>query len=89
MRVIRIYTAVMILTLDRWPVGQAGQCAGFVSQDALTERLQQLGFANGARIEVLSRGWFNAGPLAVRVGNSKFALRLSEAMRIQVVARPA
>lgn len=50
----------------------------------LERRLIELGFVEGARIEVLHEGTFGRDPIAVRVDHSTVALRRREAMAILV-----
>ena len=51
----------------------------------IARRLKELGFVKGESVRVLHRGYFGGEPLAVRVGQSTFALRLFEAALIGVV----
>lgn len=50
----------------------------------LARRLMELGFVPGERIRMLKRGMPGGEPLAVKVGNSTFALRRFEAARIMI-----
>jgi ferrous iron transport protein A len=50
----------------------------------LLRRLAELGFIPGEPLELLRRGPGGREPLAVRVGNTLFALRLAEARCIEV-----
>lgn len=52
--------------------------------DLVTQRLRLLGFRSGARIQVLAKGLFGGDPILVQIKTSRFALRKSEADRIQV-----
>ena len=52
--------------------------------DAIARRLRELGFVAGERVEVVAAGPFGAEPLLVQVGFTRFALRRSEAARVQV-----
>ena len=74
-------------TLDALPVGRpatvarvlgAGAGAGADGVD-LTARLQELGILPGEAVRVLHRAFPSGDPLAVRIGNSTFALRRHEA----------
>ncbi len=47
-------------------------------------RLTELGFIPGERLRVIRRGFPSGDPIAVRVGNSTFALRRTEASAIKV-----
>jgi len=50
----------------------------------LETRLVELGFVEGAYIELLHEGTFGGDPIAVRVDNATVALRRREAMAILV-----
>ncbi|EJW11785.1 FeoA [Rhodovulum sp. PH10] len=50
----------------------------------LESRLIELGFVEGARIEILHEGAFGRDPIAVRVNEATIALRRREAMAILV-----
>ena len=50
----------------------------------LESRLIEIGFAEGARVEILHEGMFGHDPIAVRVNNATVALRRREAMAIHV-----
>jgi ferrous iron transport protein A len=51
----------------------------------LERRLIELGFTEGATIEILHEGAFGRDPIAVRVNNATVALRRREAMAILVI----
>jgi ferrous iron transport protein A len=61
------------------PNGSAG-----LSSDELESRLIELGFVEGARVEILHEGTFGRDPIAVRVNDATIALRRREAMAILV-----
>jgi ferrous iron transport protein A len=48
----------------------------------LERRLIELGFVEGAKVELLHQGLFGGDPIAVRVAASTIALRRREAMAI-------
>lgn len=50
----------------------------------LERRLIELGFVEGADVELLHQGLFGADPIAVRVADATIALRRAEAMAILV-----
>ncbi|NVO14156.1 MAG: ferrous iron transport protein A [Rhodoplanes sp.] len=50
----------------------------------LESRLVELGFVEGARVEILHEGAFGRDPIAVRVNDATIALRRREAMAILV-----
>lgn len=52
--------------------------------DAIARRLRELGFVSGERVEVLVAGPMGAEPLLVQIGYTRFALRRTEAARVQV-----
>jgi ferrous iron transport protein A len=52
----------------------------------LESRLIEIGFAEGARVEILHEGTFGRDPIAVRVNDATIALRRREAMAIHVHA---
>ncbi|RMH90779.1 ferrous iron transport protein A [Lysobacter pythonis] len=54
--------------------------------DAIARRLGELGFVPGEAVEVRATGLFGREPLMVQVGFTRFALRRSEAARIEVIA---
>jgi ferrous iron transport protein A len=81
------------MTLDQLGIGDSA-VVGEVStnENAASEntfdiarRLKELGFVKGEAVRILHRGYFGGEPLAVRVGESTFALRLFEAALIGVV----
>ena len=51
----------------------------------LERRLIELGFTEGATIEILHEGAFGRDPIAVRINDATVALRRREAMSIFVV----
>ncbi len=53
----------------------------------LERRLIELGFVEGAAVELLHEGLFGRDPIAVRVAETTIALRRREAMAVRVVAR--
>jgi len=48
-------------------------------------RLQELGFVAGERLRVVAHGFPGREPIAVRIGNTTFALRRFEADQVLVV----
>ncbi|UNK43816.1 ferrous iron transport protein A [Luteimonas sp. S4-F44] len=59
------------------------------SHDPIARRLGELGFVPGESVEVVALAPFGGDPLLVRVGFTRFALRRSEAARVQVCAGDA
>jgi|KBSMisStandDraft_5_1062788.scaffolds.fasta_scaffold882927_1 ferrous iron transport protein A len=50
----------------------------------LERRLIELGFVEGAAVEILHQGLFGADPIAVRVAGTTIAMRRREAMAVTV-----
>jgi len=72
--------------LGRCARGWSGWVTGLAPTDALTipwvemeRRLLEMGFVEGARVEILHEGPFGRDPLAVRVDDLTVALRRREA----------
>jgi ferrous iron transport protein A len=63
----------------------AGDACSALSATELECRLIELGFVEGARVEVLHQGIVGRDPIAVRVENVTIAVRRREAMAIIVV----
>lgn len=69
-----------------------GECAIVVGlseingdeQHAICRRLQELGFAPGEQVRVVAESFPRKDPMAVRIGNTMFALRRHEAALVQV-----
>ena len=62
----------------------AGQTDSALSDTELESRLIELGFVEGAKVEVLHEGIVGRDPIAVRVDNATVAIRRREAMAIMV-----
>ncbi|MES2932919.1 MAG: FeoA family protein [Pseudomonadota bacterium] len=54
-------------------------------QQATKMRLLELGFAPGEQVRVVAESFPNRDPMAVRVGNTTFALRRFEAAMIEIL----
>jgi ferrous iron transport protein A len=80
------------LALGQAQCGFRGRVEGIRASDtapdrAATElemRLIEIGFVEGARVEILHEGAFGRDPIAVRVNDSTIALRRKEAMAVFV-----
>jgi ferrous iron transport protein A len=80
------------VALGSAPVGFAGRIAairvrddaGGLSAMELERRLIELGFVEGARVEILHQGLFRRDPIAVRIDGATIALRRREAGAILV-----
>jgi len=66
----------------------ANDASGLPPQE-LESRLIELGFLEGARVEILHEGLIARDPIAVRVNDSTVALRRREAMAILVLSEEA
>ena len=62
----------------------AGEASSALSDVELESRLIELGFVEGAHVEVLHEGIVGGDPIAVRVQNITIAIRRREAMAIIV-----
>jgi ferrous iron transport protein A len=60
------------------------QSLGDESHSTISRRLLELGFVPGERLEVVAAVWPGGDPMAVRLGNTTFALRLREARSVLV-----
>lgn len=56
------------------------------ANDAISRRLREIGFVKGESVRLVARGPIGGEPLLVQVGFTRFALRRSEAARIQITA---
>jgi ferrous iron transport protein A len=79
-----------LIKLDTLPTGASGTVVHVAPGDAaadgtdLARRLMELGFVPGEKIRLLKRGMPGGEPLAIKVGNSTFALRRFEAALISI-----
>ena len=82
--------APTLTTLDALAVGKSGTVIHLAPGEQaeagidVSRRLMELGFVPGERIRMLKRGLPGGDPLAVRVGQSTFALRRFEAALISI-----
>ena len=58
--------------------------AGVLGAEELERRLLELGFVEGARVEILEEGLFFRDPIAVKLDDMRVALRRREARAIEV-----
>ena len=65
---------------------QTGDSAHGLEAAELERRLLELGFVEGAEVEVLHEGPLGRDPIAVRVNDTTIALRRREAMAILVTS---
>ena len=81
-----------LVPLGAADVGMAGKIRAIRAEDAgdglsadeLERRLLELGFVEGARVEILHQGLLGRDPIAVRINEATVALRRREAASILV-----
>lgn len=80
-----------LITLFDLPTGQETivsstpvPTSGELAERELALRLFEIGFIDGERVRIVARGHPGGDPVAVRVGNTMFALRRFEAERVLV-----
>ena len=84
--------APTVTTLDTLLAGQSATVIHLAPSTSsepgvdIARRLMELGFVPGERIRMLKRGMPGGDPLAIKVGNSTFALRRFEAALISIQA---
>lgn len=81
---------LQVLNLAQLGKGDDATVIGLVDtpeseQSALRTRLLELGFAPGERVRIVAVSFPGGDPMAVRVGNTTFALRRREAAMIHVM----
>ena len=64
--------------------GVTGSKSDAVSADELERRLLEIGFVEGAQVEILHEGAFGRDPIAVRLDDTRVALRRREADAVLV-----
>ena len=52
--------------------------------DVVASRLETLGFVPGTQVQVITKGVFGGDPILIQVGFTRFALRKSEAEKIEI-----
>jgi ferrous iron transport protein A len=65
-------------------VSDDAQSLGDEAQSTVSRRLLELGFIPGEMVEVIQEIWPGGDPMAVRLGNTTFALRRREAGAVLV-----
>jgi ferrous iron transport protein A len=70
-------------------VGASAAAAGGLPAAELERRLLEMGFVEGARIEILHEGFIGRDPLCVRLDDMRIALRRRDARSILVRPDPA
>ncbi|HSQ69219.1 MAG TPA: FeoA family protein [Steroidobacteraceae bacterium] len=70
-------------------VCEDAQSLGDEAQSTISRRLLELGFVPGEMVEVVQQVWPGGDPMAVRLGNTTFALRRREAGAVLVAVESA
>lgn len=70
-------------TLDQLRVGEHGRVTDVLGDDALVQRLMEMGLLDGAEVEVLAFAPLG-DPIEVRLCDYRLSLRRNEAARIRV-----
>ena len=74
-------------SLDQLRLGQRGRIATLQGDDALSQRLMEMGLLEDAEVEVI--GFAPLGdPIEVRLGDYRLSLRRREAARVSVELLP-
>ena len=74
-------------SLDQLRPGQRGRVAAIQGEDALVQRLLEMGLLEGQELEVLSLAPLG-DPLEIRLGDYRLSLRRREAARVQIHLLP-
>jgi ferrous iron transport protein A len=85
-------TAPLVMPLGAATLGFTGRihavdasaCPGVPAPAELEHRLLELGFVEGATVEIRHQGLFRRDPIAIRVNGATIALRRREACAIHV-----
>ena len=75
------------MDLSQLAKGSTAQVLGVQSHgadDAIAQRLLDLGFVLGESVRCISLAPFGGDPLLVQIGYTRFALRKAEASRVQI-----
>jgi ferrous iron transport protein A len=54
------------------------------ADDSIARRLRDLGFIKGEEVKLVTYGPLGRDPLLVQIGFTRFALRVSEASRVEI-----
>ncbi len=77
------------MDLSKLAKGSVAHVLGVQSRsadDAIAQRLLDLGFVLGERVKCISLAPFGGDPILVQIGFTRFALRKAEAARVQIEA---
>ncbi len=73
------------MQLNALKPGESAIIAGIQAEQALTQRLNALGFRPGKQVQVVRQAVFN-GPLHIRIGSTDVVIRLQDAQAIHLSA---
>ncbi len=73
--------------LDQLRPGQRGRITAIQGEDALVQRLMEMGLFEGEEVEVVSLAPLG-DPIEIRLGDYRLSLRRSEAARVQLLPLP-
>ena len=77
----------MLTSLDKLAVGQRGRVESVQGEDALVQRLMEMGLMEGEEVEVI--GFAPLGdPMEIRLRDYRLSLRRNEAARIGLTPLP-
>jgi ferrous iron transport protein A len=71
-------------SLDQLRPGQRGRIPALQGEDALMQRLMEMGLFEGEEVEVVSLAPLG-DPLEIRLGDYRLSLRRGEAARVQIL----
>jgi ferrous iron transport protein A len=71
-------------SLDQLRPGQRGRITALQGEDALMQRLMEMGLFEGEEVEVVSLAPLG-DPLEIRLGDYRLSLRRGEAARVQIL----
>jgi ferrous iron transport protein A len=80
----------LVFSLSHLNKGDSASVVGMIDEGCpenavLKRRLQELGFVAGETIRIVAESFPRRDPIAVRLGNTTFALRRHEASLIRVI----
>ena len=81
------HLSLVMLSLDRLPIGQPASIAAIQGNDALSQRLLEMGLLEGEQLTVVGRAPLG-DPLDIQLRDYRLSLRRQEAARILVISLP-
>ena len=76
-----------MLSLDRLTLGQRARVEAVQGEDALVQRLMEMGLLEGEEVEVIGFAPFG-DPMEIRLRDYRLSLRRNEAARVRVTPLP-